>query len=295
MARDRIRCRDDVVLGATELDVGSEEAQYAPRWPSYGIPTLPGFTIRSPLRQDAVVLHVRVPADEDVRVDRLRVAHELVVRGDPRVDRLVGVRGRVADEHAPRPSMSSSSVSGQRGDDRKTGGSEAVGVPGAQLPVAVAALDRPRDRRFRARCARRRLTRRSTTSTGHGPLKRVACDDDLVDALALDLGEHRLERWEIAVDVADRGDAHGARLPREREARPGADEVERRAVRAGRTRSASAGSPLRGYARSPRRARPRAPRRRHALNDVDTTSSGRSRNWYATSTSLEPPRRQTSA
>ena len=46
------------------------------------------------------------------------------------------------------------------------------------------------------------------------PADAVAGDDDLVHAFALYVREHRLERREVPVDVADRGDAHCARLSR---------------------------------------------------------------------------------
>ena len=64
----------------------------------------------------------------------------------------------------------------------------------------------------------------------------VANDDDLVDRLAIELGQDGLERGQVAVDVADGRDAHGARLSGDRlqrQARPRADEVESRAVGAG--------------------------------------------------------------
>ena len=50
---------------------------------------------------------------------------------------------------------------------------------------------------------------------GPGSGARVARDDDLVDVFALDLGEDGLERRQVAVDVAQRGDTHVAKLPRE--------------------------------------------------------------------------------
>ena len=45
---------------------------------------------------------------------------------------------------------------------------------------------------------------------GHRPDDDVAADDDAVDALSRDVFEHGLERRQVAVDVVDRGYAHGA-------------------------------------------------------------------------------------
>src|SRR4029079_17597393 len=63
------------------------------------------------------------------------------------------------------------------------------------------------------------------------PVCVVACDDDGVDAFPIDLDEHRLQRWEVPVDVADRGDAHRATLARGGEPWPSAQEIERGAIR----------------------------------------------------------------
>ena len=75
------RVRLDVVLRAPSSTSGPSTAQYAPRAPSYGMPTLPGLTTRRPVGEPPVVLHVGMPADEHVRVDCRRAS----------VDSLVGV------------------------------------------------------------------------------------------------------------------------------------------------------------------------------------------------------------
>ena len=68
MARIGIRCRDHVVLGTTELHARSQDAQYAPALAFVRHPDAAGVHDTQAAGQDAVVLHVRMTADEHVSV-----------------------------------------------------------------------------------------------------------------------------------------------------------------------------------------------------------------------------------
>ena len=209
--------RLDVVLGVAELDSsGPSNAQNAPRSPSYGIPTLPGLTIRRPGRERAVVLHVGVAADEHSASTGPRTPTQLVVRRDARVDGLVGRGGRVADEHPSetldvelerqRPGVRRREPRRLRADRRTK----------SQAGRTVVRSTHHFDlRRCRGRRARRVPSTTSKTSTGHGPMIVSPTTTIASTSLALDLREHGLERRQVPVDVADRRDAHGATLPRE--------------------------------------------------------------------------------
>ena len=66
----------------------------------------------------------------------------------------------------------------------------------------------------------------------------VAAADDPVDVERPHLGEHRLERGQVAVHIAEHGDAHlsrrrqcGRSARAAAQTRPGADDVERRTAR----------------------------------------------------------------
>ena len=173
-----------------------------------------------------------VPADEHVGVDRAEEIRQHVVRRDPCVDRIVGGRRRMAHEYASE--SLDLELAGKRpsrdGDEARF--AELIGAPrrvAAELFITLqnSSVGIPTD--DRGVSSGDEVEHLDRPRPGDG----VSDDDDRVDAFALDVREHRFERRQVAVDVADRGDAHGARLTSEREAGPGADEVERRAVRAG--------------------------------------------------------------
>jgi hypothetical protein len=42
----------------------------------------------------------------------------------------------------------------------------------------------------------------------HGPWKHIPAHDDLVDPARANLRQHRLQSWQLAVDVVDRRDCH---------------------------------------------------------------------------------------
>ena len=200
--------------------------------------------MRRPARERAVVLHVCVPAEEHVCVHRTEHLEEIVLRSDARVDGFVGSRRRVADENSSE--TFDVQLERQRPGVRRREPlvPQQVGTPGSKKAEPRAATHHlvfgvPSDNM----CAEtshdvEHLDRRRTDD-------RVSDDDHGVHALTRDVREHCFERRQVAVDVADRGDAHRPNLTREREARPGADEVERRAVGAdelARRRSKVAGA-----------------------------------------------------
>ena len=151
----------------------------------------------------------------------------------------------------------------------------------SQSELVLATRSSTRGRRCRARTNVAPSARSwSRHSGGNRPPDDVAAADDSVDPLARDLGEHRLERGQVAVDVAERGDAHDSRRSRGRSRRGPAQ-----------TRS-SAGQPAQanslGVGTEVARADARDRRRELGLelrrcppraNVVETTASGRSRKW----------------
>ncbi len=126
--------------------------------------------------------------------------------------------------------MSSSTVNGQAADPR------AAVCETARAPVADRALAASERETIDVATNDERpgISEDVENLGGPGSGDRVTHDNDLVDRLAIEVRQDGLERGQVAVDVADRRDPHGARLSRagarERESRPCADEVERGAV-----------------------------------------------------------------
>mgnify|MGYP003694791361 CR=1 FL=1 len=243
---------------------------------------------------------MRVPAHENVGVDRPEQLDELVVGREPRVDRLVRQRCRVAEEHAPesvdvelqrqrgQSAIAASRASPSRRRSRSSPRRVLVGGPRSRR------VDRRSRGRKRTRFEDARRDRRPRPS--NGPLTSIAADDDRIDRPAARCSTATADEGrEVAVDVADRGDAHGREASaRDREARPARRRDRAPGSPRRRTRSASAGSRLRGCARSPPRAASRAfgtsacvKRRRRRRRPAARETGTRPRR------SLAPARRQT--
>ena len=289
------------------LDVVAEQRPAGARAALVGQPDAARVDEPRRARRRPVELDVRVPADDDVRVDARERRADGLVRRDPREDLLVVRRRRVAEDDArrgrrarARPSAASrrrARASRRRGARRTTGRASLSGREDVALAVAA------------EEASRRPSRSRSTHSTWNGPQRTSPPTTISSTSAAVDVREHRLERGQVPVDVVERGDPHGAtRLATCRSTRSVVVGLERQLVRnapstaprapvrrrrgrapdspSRRRRSASDGSRPRGSARSRRRARAPGPRRRAWENDAETTSPAPRGTGTATSTSL---------
>ena len=195
-------------------------------------------------------------AHEDVGVHRPEKLDELVVGRYPCVDRLVGIRGRVTDQHVAKSVDVELHRQRPCGRNRKLGLAKTRHVPIPERAVGgsyhIESIGVPVH-------GERTHFREKIEDLGRPwPAEAVTRDDDRINLLTLDVPEHGLERREVSVDVADRGDVHvreasaraRAAAPRRRDRAPGSP---RR-----RTRSGSDGSRLPECEQSHPRARPRA-------------------------------------
>ena len=220
---------------------------------------------------------------------RARPRERVLLRRRARQDRHVGPsasRGRRAPRRARRHRARRSRATARH--------ARRVSARGARCtiePRHPARLRRrappPRGRRFPRETVAPAASSRSRHSRGTGADDEVAARHDHVDVAEPRIGEHRVERRQVAVHVVQRRDPH-ARTRYRRSARATdaprpavarADAAERRAAGARERRSASDGSPRRGSARSTARAPLEAPDVAARERSRTRPSSGASRNW----------------
>jgi hypothetical protein len=164
----------------------------------------------------------------------------------------------VAEEHAPEPVDVERHRERPGEHGRVTLVAQSFAAPGLEIAVGVP----EHDERAVAE-PEHALERLRRPWTGD----HIAAEHDPVDLLALDLGQHGVERREVAVHVVERRDAHYAGTAAAAAARAASARRTRRRARDSprtRSRSASAGTRRPAAARSRRRARPRAPEPRRA-------------------------------
>ena len=198
---------DDVVLAAPELDIRSEHRPERPALPLVRQADAPGIDHAKPAREEAVVLHVGVAAHEHVGFDGADDSEQFLVGCRARVDRLVRAGRRVAHEDVSEALDVELERQRPGGDGREAFRTEPILVPRRLLvvdaphllePVRVSVNDPGVD-----------VLEAVEHLRGPRPAHAVAGDDDRVDVRLLDVGEHGVESRQVAVDVADRGDAHG--------------------------------------------------------------------------------------
>ena len=276
-SRERRRSSVDVVLGAPELDVRRRAAPSTrPARPSYGMPTLPGLTTRYAADHAGRTGRGRA-RDDDVAPRRPRALGKRssgVSRGH---DLLVAPRRRVAEEDAAEPVDVERARTRERPSPSTSAWAARRAARAARLELTVGVAEHEDARSPSSRAA---SSARAARAGDH-----VAAEDDPVRPRAAHLGEHRLERRQVAVDVVERGDPHldppppaaatrlAAVQPRARRRRRRAPGSPRR-----RTRSASAGTRRRGCDAIAAESSASSSGTSSRRNVVETGASGRSRN-----------------